>query len=353
MKIGMLCPYYETTSKDHFFFIEQMKKKLTEKGYDVDIISYKSLDVPYNQTWENICTATPLSYLFKKFFGAEPSINQIMYNIKLESSYKELRTYDLLWNNGGVWSAIFCGKMKQKYHIPYIHTYHKCTSPLMLSIGWTRPTCYVTSNIEQLHYLDRHNMNLWTECIPHGVNIKDFITKKQIQQIADLPQPVVITSERLDPFNRVTNIVEAVSKTKGSLVIASTGQQKDIILQMGQDLLDDRFVYLGPQPYENIPELYNSCDLYINASQRVAYPIHILRAMASGLPVVYHKDDNRMWFIDEAGHPTDCTCTTTLSKAINTAKFTHWADKPYRQAQKFSFDKTVEKYEAIIQKISS
>ena len=351
MKIGMFSPYYGTTTNEHSFFIDQMKQRLQEKGHEVDVISYKFLDVKYNPRWEDFCTRTPISYVFKKFFGAEPSINQILYNLQLEANWPDVKAYDVLWNNGGVWSAFFCGKMKQKFNKPYIHTYHKDTSPLMISIAWTRPNCYVTSNLEQKHYLDRKKLNLWSACIPHGVDVNHFSTDQTMPQITNLPQPVCITAANLHPFKRVPNIIKAVAKTSGSLVVASTGVEKDKILQMGEDLLGDRFLYLGPQPYEKLPAMYNSCDLYINASEKEVYPTHALRAMASGLPVVYHKDDNRMWFIEDGGHCTDCSCPNTLAKAINTANYMEWGPRPYLQAECFSIDQAVNHYEDIMKRI--
>jgi len=79
----------------------------------------------------------------------------------------------------------------------------------------------------------------------------------------------------------------------------------------------------------------------------------MLEALACNMPIVTHDDENRRWSIGEAGILVDVTDVNKFAKALYDASNTDWGDIPRKQAERFSWERTVDKYEREIISILS
>jgi glycosyltransferase involved in cell wall biosynthesis len=143
--------------------------------------------------------------------------------------------------------------------------------------------------------------------VPSGFLQKDFDDQLQIKtlivpNIADLHQfhfrprvplrPRFIVTRHLHPMYNIPCIVHAfkkilVSFPESFLTIVGDGSQRKRIQDLIQSLgLDRNVALIGKVSHDQLPELYDAHDIFINASNVDNLPGAILEAFASGLPVV-------------------------------------------------------------------
>ena len=73
--------------------------------------------------------------------------------------------------------------------------------------------------------------------------------------------------------------------------------------------------------------------------------------MQSGLPIVATNDKLRKEVVGEAGILIDPTDIGKYSRALEKALKMDWGDRPRKQAEKFSWDKIVSKYENLFENV--
>jgi glycosyltransferase involved in cell wall biosynthesis len=272
------------------------------------------------------------------------------------SDLNQLNNYDILWNNGEMFGALFCRKIRDKYGIPFVCTFHGNESMLMVMEGLTKPDVYAVLTPHYKTFLER-KIKGNIICIPNGVDLKFYNPNyKPLKKygIDELDRPIFLSTSALTPSKRVDLIVKAVSKLdKGSLVFTSTGSMEHEILELASKKLKGRHQYLGVIPFEELPSLYNSCDIYVNASKAEGHSLAVLEALACNLPVVSHNDANRKWAIGNAGIVTDVTNIDRFTSALKTIYETEWDNIPRKHAEEFSWEKTVDAYEKEINNLCS
>jgi len=336
---------FSTKSNNHSFFVKNITEHL-QPEHNIHIITPDEFNVPDCSIVDN----TNLMSLIHRFFGNTISLEQLIYNIKLDSEYKKFKKYDVLWNTGGVFSALFCGKLSKKYNIPYIVTYYRPTTPSMLLTASTQPNAFITSNQRQQFYVELHNPSLSVHTIPPGIELNHFSVTKTHPSLKHVKHPIFLTRDPLYKHNKTENIIQAISRLdKGTLVVASEGPESRYIKALGEWLLgEERFVFLEPQLYNHSSPLYSSADIYITTLESEDYPRYALEALASNIPVIYNQNDNHSWFIDDGGIPVDTNDEETFAKRINTALYMEWKDKPKKRVEKFSVDRAVEQYNKLL-----
>lgn len=77
-----------------------------------------------------------------------------------------------------------------------------------------------------------------------------------------------------------------------------------------------------------------------------------IEAMAANKPVVADDDEDRRWIIGDAGVLTDVRSVEKIADALWKAYNTDWGNGPRKQAEKFSWDKIIEQYSDLIEKLS-
>jgi glycosyltransferase involved in cell wall biosynthesis len=114
--------------------------------------------------------------------------------------------------------------------------------------------------------------------------------------------------------------------------------------------LPGRFAWFGVLPWEDIPVLYRTADVFCLPSIAEPFGGVFVEAMGANTPVVAHRDMDREWIMGERGGIlTDVKSPQKLSRALTQAYETDWKDGPRSQAMKmFDWEVIAEKYAEII-----
>jgi len=133
--------------------------------------------------------------------------------------------------------------------------------------------------------LERH-ARVQVSLVPNIVDLSAF----QFRIRREL-QPTILVTRHLEKIYDVATVLKAFGKiqerrSNASLWIAGTGSQEKHLrsLVSAWSLRNVRF--LGHIPHEELPAIYNQCDIFLNASRVDNFPGALLEASASGLAVI-------------------------------------------------------------------
>lgn len=181
--------------------------------------------------------------------------------------------------------------------------------------------------------------------IPNGVDVKRFTTGSKKDEGGG---EIVLSVGAFTKEKRHEMTIKAVSKLESvKLVIVGGGGDRTRIEKLGKRLLGQRFKATSV-PNEKMPDFYRKVNVLAFPSVSwESFGIAMVEAMASGLPVVATDDPIRREIVGDAGIFVDPTDTVAYAEAINKALKSDWGGKPRKQAEKFSWDKIVKKYEKL------
>jgi len=363
IKIAMITPHYGYLNRGAETFTTNIVNELLNRNHQVDIYGMGhgehvinvpgiKIDQGMGKTWKDIVTKTQIEAVFKKYIGIEPSLPHYSYYQSLSNQFKK-DLYDLLWNNGEIFGELFCYKTRKKHHIPFLSTFHGNESMMMITEAWLKPDIYAVLTPQYKRFLqDKVKGNITV--IPNGVDLERYKKKSPLKKygIDKLERPIYLSTSALTSKKRVDLIIQAIATLKkGSFVFTSEGPEKQKLLELCEKHLKNRFIYTGTVPFDELPNLYSACDVYVNASRSEGHSLAILEAMACNLPIVSQNDENRQFSIEKAGILTDVTDRMKFKNALQKAGEKNWENIPRKQAEKFSWKKTVDSYEHEIKKI--
>lgn len=104
-------------------------------------------------------------------------------------------------------------------------------------------------------------------------------------------RPVFLSTRNLEPLYNVGCTLRAFGIVQKSfpdarLTVAGDGSQRAELENLANELGVRDVSFLGPVAPEQMPELYNAADIYLNSPEIDNMPGSIIEAFASGLPVV-------------------------------------------------------------------
>lgn len=102
------------------------------------------------------------------------------------------------------------------------------------------------------------------------------------------------------------------------LLIGDGPLREEIFAQIDERKLNDKIHCAGRIGEEDLPLWYGAADLYVSAALTDGTSVSLLEAMASGLPVIAHRDHGNIeWVVeDENGWLIDCRQPEEISEAI-------------------------------------
>jgi len=101
----------------------------------------------------------------------------------------------------------------------------------------------------------------------------------------------LLSTRNLESHYQVENTIEAFAMLRkrhpqATLTVAGYGSEEGRLRALARALCDGGVRFLGRVEPSGIPRLYESCDIYVNASVVDNQPLSLLEAFAAGLPVV-------------------------------------------------------------------
>lgn len=158
---------------------------------------------------------------------------------------------------------------------------------------------------------------------------------------------VVLHVGRISFEKEIDMVVRAMRDVDAVLVIAGKGPAKASIESLVSELgMEDRVIFTGFVPDEELPAIYNAADVVVSASRFETQGLTILEAMASGRTVacrngrafaeIVHDGINGYLFDDEDG------CRASICKALDAPDEVRRAS--YETAMDNSRERSIRKY---------
>jgi len=263
-----------------------------------------------------------------------------------------LDNYNIIINNAGFPGSYWCRKQRKRNKTPFITLERGGGKEELLNYLF-KPDymIYLTETSENNNNKKRYLPKIKTTTIPIGINIEEFKDKSKSKLVDGLEHPIILSTSALVSFKRIDLIINALEYYgKGSLIQTSDGNMQKEWVELGKQKLGSRFKYVGRINRKKLLKLYNSCDIFVNASGSEAFGIVYLEAMASELPIITQDDRRRREIIGEAGFFIDCE---SKHQFINAIKNVHTTKKhSLEQAKKFSWDKIKTRYIDVIEEVA-
>jgi glycosyltransferase involved in cell wall biosynthesis len=200
---------------------------------------------------------------------------------------------------------------------------------------------------------DRWNCRL----IPNGVDNERFQPGIAQRQEFGLPEGrlIVLMVSALIPNKRIEFGIEAVSRIADAhFVVAGDGPLRNTISAAAARLLPGRFTLLSVAP-ERMPKLYQTADVFLQASKDEPFPLVFLEAMACGVPIVGHDIPRVRWFIGDDEFLADMDDPAAIAQSIERARRFGFAGRQKRldKAATYSWAKIAGMYRNFFREILS
>ncbi|BAY87514.1 group 1 glycosyl transferase [Calothrix parasitica NIES-267] len=192
--------------------------------------------------------------------------------------------------------------------------------------------------------------------IPNGVDLKRF-TSQGTKMNFGLTTPVVLCVASLNRNNhkRVDLAIKAISRlSQVSLLLCGDGPDRDYFQTRGDKLLGSNRFKICTFPFEKMPEVYRSADIFTLPSINEPFSLAYMEAMASGLPVVTTDDETRRYIVGDSGMLCDVTNIEKYADALFQVLKINWQQKAVNNALRFSWDTIALRYrDAILDTIKT
>ena len=216
---------------------------------------------------------------------------------------------------------------------------------------WCFPDAFVPISSSASRWAGKVNPFVKVKYIPNGVNFNKFKPGEEKINFF-LKKPIILCVAALAKSKRIDLVIKAVAKLENvSLLVVGKGPEKDKLQALGTRLLGTRFE-INNFDYEEMPAVYRSADLFTLVSEPYySFENVLVEAMATGLGVVANNDPIRREIVGKAGILVNPKKVQEYSLSLKKALEADWSDKPRKQAAKFDWDKTAQKYEELIKKL--
>jgi glycosyltransferase involved in cell wall biosynthesis len=200
--------------------------------------------------------------------------------------------------------------------------------------------------------------NRETIVVPNGIDLMGFKYSSRCSK--ERGSRTVIFVGRLHPVKGVQYLIEAMTIVHQrmpdiKLIIVGDGTERSNLKRLVEELdLNDCIQFLGQVPQERIPEVMHQADVFVLPSLSEGFPVVLLEAMASGLPVIATSVRGIPDIIGEGknGHLVNVKRPDEIADKILTLMLDNkqWEEislNNKERAEMFTWDKIADKVEKI------
>jgi len=186
---------------------------------------------------------------------------------------------------------------------PYLPGEHPLVKNFVVPVVWKAFMYYLNctswvsapSNAAAI-MLKNHGVTKNISAISCGVRFEDFdhiqLAQPALREKFGLPsdKKLFVYVGRLDEEKKVDVLIKAMSYVQDDqvvLVLAGNGLKNDTLHELVTELgLNSRIIFLGAIPRQDIPALYNACDIFVMPGDVESLSISTLEALVCGKPVI-------------------------------------------------------------------
>jgi 1,2-diacylglycerol 3-alpha-glucosyltransferase len=367
-------------------FALRLAENLAKQGHIVKVLApsdrLTSYSVMVNGVQVENVAAVHLSLI-------HPAIHVTLWpSVRVKKVFKEF-TPDIVHIQDHYFLCHAVVRETRKHHIPLIGTNHflpenllpfLIRSPRLRNLAgrvlwkimlstFNQVDAATTPSHAAAEILRNQNVRFPVQAISNGVDTERFAFDPKVDRRGirrkyglALDKTIFIYVGRLDGEKRVDILVEAVSKlqqTNFQLVIAGDGLQAKALRRQARRLgVEERIIFLGYVPAEDLPALYMSSDIFVMPSTAELQSIATLEAMGCGKPVLAANARALPELVEHG-------VNGYLFESDNAADAAHWMneflEKPeqwtamgqagIKRSQSHSLDNTVHAYEEYYQTV--
>jgi len=381
LKIVFLSYYSGLVSRGVETFVHELANELTSLGHEV--VVFQGGSKLKNSKYKTVSIKTKTNAKAKNSYA--PFINYYA-NLVRRFTYSSLKQIDkdidVIYPTNGQWQAVFCRLWAWKNGKKMVISGQSGPGLDDKINLYTFPDRFVALTKYQKEWARKQNPLVKTKVIPNGVDLKKFNESHKPHESTacipkegsldppsstearglkparpalrdlKLPKPIILNVSALVDWKRQELLIKAVAKlNEGFLLIVGSGQEKEYLEKLCEDLLPQRYKIIA-YPYEQMPAVYAASDLFCFPTVPwESFGIVLLEAMASGLPIVATDDPIRHEIVGDAGIFVNPENTDQFAAAIKKALATKWGSKPRLQAEKYAWSKIGEMYENLFLEI--
>lgn len=186
--------------------------------------------------------------------------------------------------------------------------------------------------------------------IPNGVDTQKFNSQGERLSLS-LPKPTVLCVASLNRkgHKRVELAIKAVSQLpNASLLVCGDGVDRDYYQALGEDLLGSSRFSIRTFPFDQMPTVYRSADVFTLPSLNEPFGNVFVQALACGLPIVATDDELRRFIVGDAGVLCDVTDLDSYANSIDQALKGSFKDKALENSRRFSWETVAKSYRDLI-----
>ncbi len=183
-----------------------------------------------------------------------------------------------------------------------------------------------------------------------------------LRQKYDLPGGYILYLGINKPHKNLVRLVEAFAKVKTGRKLVLAGKEdpryREVHKVVKQLSLQDRVVFLGRVPEEDLPALYSAADLFVYPSLYEGFGLPVLEAMACGVPVVCSSTSSLPEIAGQAAVVVDPLDLSQLARALervlgDSDLRASMRQEGLKQAARFSWERTAKETLAVYRQVLS
>ena len=320
MRIGLFTDTYPPYINGVSTSVLMLKKGLEKLGHTVYVVTVNSESFKYKKE-ENVLMipGIPVGILDYRLTS--------MYPVKAKNIIKSWNL-DVIHTHTEFGVGSFARFLSKQYNIPLVHTYHTMYEEYIYYItkgyfdGPSKKLVeYLTlflcdKTVEELIvptkktydlFKDKYKVKRDVHIIPTGIDVERFYNENTDKKtVSDLKKDiglnkndkVILFVGRIAKEKNIEFLIKAHKKIvkineNAKLVIVGDGpDMKELLELVDKNKLNKNVIFTGKAPWDEIPNYYALCDVFVTASTSETQGLTIIEAMAASKPVVAIKDES-------------------------------------------------------------
>ncbi|WFR56760.1 glycosyltransferase family 4 protein [Anaerocolumna sp. AGMB13025] len=382
MNIGLFTETYYPEINGVANSVYMLKNELEEIGHTVYVFTTTTPGAPAFEHNVFRVPSLPCVLITERRVG-------LFYQPKLASLIKKLNL-DLIHTHTEFSLGIFGRIMAKELKLPMVHTYHTIYEDYTHYITHIKTldkrakafvrifTKICCNTVEQVivptekvrELLLKYSVFKDISVVPTGVNLRKFnpelYKREEVLQLRKqfgikAEDKVLLYLGRISKEKNISEIIEAMpdymkTREQVKFLIVGGGPEMEHLKQMAADLkMQDKIIFTGPQPWDNIGLFYQLGDVFVSASQSETQGLTYIEAMAAGLPVVAKKDKCLEDILVFGWNGYDFTDRNELIKGLDTIFFSNngitYGENAKLKMQKYSSEEFARNVERVYEEV--